>query len=184
MDMFLKSSMSDTASQLRISPAVSDQLSLPVSNNVASDQSLSDKVMAVKPSAITEQSVPKNLASEQSSSDTVMVVEPFTLMYNECSLGAISKWAARGDHKWTKEEQDKHDTMGTASFHQPVAETVFRRCTCCGRWGHLELECDLLKEKDMLRLSQSTQIQKKASQLLGGRRLSRNNTKVKVQHVV
>ena len=121
MEMLLKSYVSDTTSQLRTSPAVSDQLSLTVSKNVASEQSLSYMVMTVNPLDIFKQSSPNNLSSGHSSSDTVMVVEPFTLMYIEGSLRAISKWAARGDHKWTKEEQDKHDTMGAASFHQPVA---------------------------------------------------------------
>ena len=80
-------------------------MSLPVSNIVASEQSLSDMVMTVNPTAISEQSDPNNFASGQSSSNAVMVVEPFALTYNECSLWAISKWAARGDHKWSKEDQ-------------------------------------------------------------------------------
>ena len=83
MGMFLKSSMSDTTSQLRISPAVSYRLSLTVSKNIASEQYISDKVMTVKPSDKPEQSASKNLASEHSSSDNVMVVKPFTLMFNE-----------------------------------------------------------------------------------------------------
>ena len=105
MEMFLKSSMSDTISYLRISTVISDHISMPVSNNAISEHSLSDMAMTINPSDISEQSAPNNHASDQSSSDMVMFVDPFTLMYNECSLGAISKWAARGDHKWSKEDQ-------------------------------------------------------------------------------
>ena len=129
MEMFLKSSISDTTSYLRISTVISDHISMPVSNNAISEHSLSDMAMTINPSDISEQSAPNNHASDQSSSDMVMVVEPFTLMYNECSLGATSKWAPRGDHKCTNKEQDKHDTMGAASFHQPVYKTVFHSCT-------------------------------------------------------
>ena len=128
MGMFLKSSISDTTSYLRISTVISDHISMPVSNNAISEHSLSDMAMTINPSDISEQSAPNNHASDQSSSDMVMVVEPFTLMYNEGSLGATSKWAPRGDHKCTNKEQDKHDTMGAASFHQPVYKTVFRSC--------------------------------------------------------
>ena len=94
-------------------------------------------VMTVNPSAISEKSAPSNLASDKYSSYMMMVIEPFTFMYNECSVGDISKWAARGDNKWKKEEQNKHDTMGAASFDQPVSEIVFLGCTYCGLWGHL-----------------------------------------------
>ena len=128
MEMFLKSSMSDTISYLRISTVISDHISLLVSNNAISEQSLSDMEMSINPSAIYEQYAPNNHASDQSSSDMVIVVEPFTLMYNEGSLGATSKWAPRGDHKLTNKEQNKHDTMGAASFRQPVFKTVFRSC--------------------------------------------------------
>jgi len=87
--------------------------------------------------------------------------EPLALKYNECSLSAISRWAAtREDRKCTKDEQEKNNTMDPTTFHRPTALPPFRRCNSCGKWGHYNIECDHLCEKEILQLAESCRVQK------------------------
>ena len=62
---------------------------------------------------------------------------PFPLQYNECSLTALSRWAAEAPADTT-----------TSSF--PVSTSSFRKCMQCHRFGHYEMECEEMKETFLL----------------------------------
>ena len=87
---------------------------------------------------------------------------PFSLLYNECSLTAISNWACRGANI-TDEEQNTADSR---TFHRPVASPTFRRCMHCNCWGHYDTECTRLCETDVIQLAESTEIQKTLCQFV------------------
>mmetsp|Transcript_48921 Transcript_48921/g.73967 ORF Transcript_48921/g.73967 Transcript_48921/m.73967 type:complete len:556 (-) Transcript_48921:7-1674(-) len=99
-----------------------------------------------------EKTLPETLSSSY---------EPFALKYNECSIAAISKWAAGGIYdKFAQEAHDKSITMDSSVFSYPAASPFFKRCFSCGNWGHYDIECDYLAENDIMQLAPSTKVQR------------------------
>jgi len=62
---------------------------------------------------------------------------PITLQYNECSLTALSRWAAEAP-------------ADTTASSYPVSSSSFRKCMQCHRFGHYEMECEEMKETFLL----------------------------------
>ena len=102
---------------------------------------------------------------KESESDTASNFQPFSLLYNECSLTAISNWASRGG-KNNIDESNEQNTADSRTFHRPVASPMFRRCVHCNDWGHYDTECTKLCEKDAIQLAASTRTQRNLCQFV------------------
>ena len=81
--------------------------------------------------------------------------ESISLMYNECSLAAISKWSIPPDSTFDTQvqqplQQDK-DKKKNCNLKRvcrvPVASTTFRKCMACNKFGHYEVECEQIAQK-------------------------------------
>ena len=93
--------------------------------------------------------------------DTDKSFIPFTLEYNECSIAAISSWLGR--HDGSEKRGNRIDKSVPASrampYDRPIVAPMFRKCHLCKLFGHYEIECNLLKDEDVLELAQRTKAQ-------------------------
>jgi hypothetical protein len=89
------------------------------------------------------------------------------ILYNECSLSALANWAmmdppdsavevtplqspSHHDEDWeryTRELTQKMATVST-SYETPMPSCTFRKCGVCEKFGHYEVECELLLDLD------------------------------------
>ena len=72
--------------------------------------------------------------------------KPFTLLYNECSISAVSSWAFQ-QPETTGDETPIMRKMNY--FYQPTAGIPFRQCGICRMFGHYEVECEELAQRNM-----------------------------------
>mmetsp|Transcript_20830 Transcript_20830/g.45103 ORF Transcript_20830/g.45103 Transcript_20830/m.45103 type:complete len:1545 (+) Transcript_20830:73-4707(+) len=99
----------------------------------------------------------------------------FTLLYNECSLAAMANWAmidfptdtlntttvlhggtedsnnsvtpdTNEDWETFKQESTKKLSIVSSRYNYTVPPLNFRMCGVCGKFGHYEVECNLLVE--------------------------------------
>jgi hypothetical protein len=79
---------------------------------------------------------------EQKTSKKDATAETFSILYNECSVTALSRWAA-GSHvvKSCSVEGD---------WLVPTTSSKFRLCSICGLFGHFEVECKSMDDKTLL----------------------------------
>lgn len=85
--------------------------------------------------------------------NTTAIFSPTSILYNECSLVAWSRWAANGDDCKTKATQHfvhKSDLNDTNQMYYPVPSPKFRMCSNCNKFGHYEIECEQISETDLL----------------------------------
>ena len=94
----------------------------------------------------------KNLTSciRNSNSHHSSNFAPFSLLYNECSLAAISSWAAKSKCR------EKSNTMDKPFKYQPVPAPCYRKCNICTKFGHYDSECQSMKEKDIIHIANET----------------------------
>lgn len=85
--------------------------------------------------------------------DILKTIDPLTILYNDCSLAAISKWATKGG---TPAHGDAYSPTCTKHIQRcPVARTILRRCSVCREFGHFETECSNADDNAILRLAES-----------------------------
>lgn len=79
--------------------------------------------------------------------------EPVPLMFNECSLSTIARWAVG----LTNDKYVGANHKGL--FEQKVVESPFRKCSICDKWGHLEVECEELTQRHVVQLAPDIALQ-------------------------
>ena len=52
------------------------------------------------------------------------------------------------------------------TYHRPVAGSMFRLCNQCGEWGHYDSECAKLQGEELVRLAESTRVQRSLCQFV------------------
>ena len=85
----------------------------------------------------------------------------FSLLYNECSLSAIANWAKGG-----VTTNQKTGAADVRTHHRPVAGSMFRLCNQCGKWGHYDSECAEVQGEEVVRLADSTRVQRSLCQFV------------------
>ena len=114
---------------------------------------------------------PKRLkASSSEIEEQSKVYNMMPIFYNECSLSALANWAMmdppdsmeasaevtpmqsppRSQEKWeayTKELAEKI-TTNRVSYDVPMVGCTYRKCGVCEKFGHYEVECELLNDRD------------------------------------
>ena len=86
---------------------------------------------------------------------------PFALEYNESSITAISTWLGKqvhGDKKGNRIDNVGSDSRSN-QYDRPTVAPMFRKCSVCKRFGHYEIECNELKEEQILDLARRTRVQ-------------------------
>ncbi|KAL9179606.1 hypothetical protein ACHAXT_008896 [Thalassiosira profunda] len=100
-------------------------------------------------------------ASHPDSDRGPQTYELFSLVYNECSLAAMANWAmldlpqiastdSKGNAQWEKckGEQERRRASDTAQHEAVIPAPMFHLCGVCGGFGHYEVECEVLQERD------------------------------------
>lgn len=121
------------------------QSAISLSLDQLESQAYSRYMSEVHPNTITQN---LNNPNQKDSSN----VESFSLMFNECSLAALSCWAATNSKKGTGKFRREVQTCGSIKlrlYRVPVPSANGRYCHICGRWGHYDVECDQMKEADL-----------------------------------
>ncbi|KAL3782141.1 hypothetical protein ACHAWO_007501 [Cyclotella atomus] len=89
-----------------------------------------------------------------------------SILYNECSLSALANWAMMdppessepevtpdqsSPSRLQQEDWDKYEkglvgrlSTDSTTYEMPVISSTFRKCGVCNKYGHYELECELL----------------------------------------
>ena len=89
-------------------------------------------------------------------SDKIGSFTPVSLLFNECSIAAISSWAA-------KEQDTAGEKLERNSIrYRPVPAPCFRKCNICKKWGHYDSECEEKDNVDILRLAMGLKQQQKS----------------------
>ena len=89
------------------------------------------------------------------------------ILYNECSLSAFANWAMMDppdsfenvvevtpshspQHNWDEYSREMTHQMANdcTTYEVPVLPRTYRKCGVCGNFGHYEVECDLLLDRD------------------------------------
>lgn len=105
---------------------------------------------------------------------------PFALVYNECSLAAISKWTERGElSREQVEEEEKLRTMDSVLFDRPAAPPFFRLCSVCKKWGHYDIECQELTKESSIELSREIKVQKTLRAFVEDKNNAKGETRTK-----
>ena len=97
-----------------------------------------------------------------------------TILYNESSLSALANWAMMDppnpeltnpsasevtpiqspmrNEEWEKYARETSDRMArdSSTYNMPVTPPTFRMCGVCGKFGHYEVECELLQDSASL----------------------------------
>lgn len=81
--------------------------------------------------------------------------QQFSLLFNECSLSAIANWTKGG--AITNQQTGAADVR---TYHRPVVGSIFRLCNQCDKWGHYDSECTELQGEEVVRLADSTRVQR------------------------
>ena len=61
-----------------------------------------------------------------------------TIKFNECSIFAISHWAAKSS--FPDNFEDERNRLKREYY--PAPDVSLRKCNICNRWGHYDIECD------------------------------------------
>ena len=80
---------------------------------------------------------------------------PFSIKFNECSLFAISHWAAKSSFSNDSEEVKDEVTKQ----YYPAPDVKLRKCNVCNLWGHYDIECDRMTKSDVFYFSDALQNQ-------------------------
>ena len=69
-----------------------------------------------------------------------------SIKFNECTLFAISHWAAQSSLSSSFKEKNKKEKKECC----PAPDVSLRKCNVCNRWGHYDVECDKMTKSDVL----------------------------------
>ena len=70
---------------------------------------------------------------------------PVSILFNECSFGAFSRWAAASN------DTTDHFNDAQTTYYYPTSTPLFRKCLICHCYGHYEMECQEMTESSLLR---------------------------------
>lgn len=101
------------------------------------------------------------------------------LKYNECSMTAFAKWALGPDGGKKKGGSPKRSSTrseGDSDVRKgelPSSSVLFHLCQVCDKWGHYEVECELVASRDRLsEVANEVNAQKRLRELRGQEQLS------------
>lgn len=77
--------------------------------------------------------------------------EPFSLVYNECSMVALSQWSILQTNQ-SRRKSSRYVPV-------PCPKPSFRSCSFCGLWGHYDMECQRLSNAQTISLSKEISAQ-------------------------
>lgn len=103
--------------------------------------------------ALTEASVDRAKGRKSSGIDNPSY-ETISLVYNECSIAAITAWTLRPDTPFDlsqAEMTEKKRALDAKQYNQPAASPLFRRCSICCKFGHYDVQCDALASPEKLK---------------------------------
>jgi len=134
-------------------------------NNSKSDSADKDDVIHKGDSHAKRRKTSNDDKQQNSNEGSCKLMMP--ILYNECSLSAFANWAMMDppdsfenavevtpghspQHEWDEYSREMTHQMATncTTYEVPVLPRTYRKCGVCSNFGHYEVECDLLLDRD------------------------------------